>query len=127
MKKATEKNIYPINLYKSGTIKNTVLNLFSKMTQGIQEPDEIDEFEGMLLQRANRGGLQFNKPFEGKIYKYDYVSRYSSIMTTSKCIPMKKGNFTTFTQEEMNELINKKYTPKFGIYECKILWFPLSS
>ena len=83
------------------------------MKQGIPEPDEIDEFEGIKLQRANKGGFQFNKPFEGKIYKYDYVSRYSSIMTTSKCIPMKKGNFATFTQKEINELKNKKYTPEF--------------
>jgi len=33
---------------------------------------------------------------------------------------MKKGKFITFTQKEMNEIITKKHTPKYGIYYCKI-------
>ena len=120
LKKATENNVHKINLYKTGTTKNTVYNLFMKMTQGITEPDEINEFEGKMLKNAMGGGLQFNQSYEGKAYKYDYVSRYSSIMCSNKCIPMKEGKFITFTQDDMDILINKKHTPKYGIFECII-------
>ena len=115
LKIATKESVYQINLYKTGSLRNTVRDLFTKMTYGIDEPDEIDEFEGNLLMRGNRGGLQFMNQYDGPAYKYDFVSRYSSIMNSTKCIPMKKGKFITMSQEEIDIIASKKHTPKFGI------------
>jgi hypothetical protein len=72
------------------------------------------------LKKANRGGLIFAIPYKGECYKYDFNSRYPSIMCSTKCIPMKKGNFTTITQAEMDKKVANKFTPKYGIYSCKI-------
>jgi hypothetical protein len=120
LKDMTADKVYQINMFKTGCIKNTIKNLFNRFTYGIVEPDEIDEFEGRLLDSAGRGGLIIAKPYSGECWKYDFVSRYSSIMCSTKCIPMKKGRFITMTQEEMDEKVAKKFTPKYGIYNCKI-------
>lgn len=120
LKESTKDYAHPINFYRTGVIKNTILDLFNKMTYGLPEPDEIDEFEGKKLIDANRGGLQMCQPFEGKCYKYDFVSRYGSIMSSTKCIPMKKGTWMTMTQDEMDDKVQKKHTLKYGIYSCKV-------
>ena len=120
LKELTSDTIYQINMNKTGDIRNTVKNLFNRFTYGIAEPDEIDEFEGKLLKNAMRGGLIMTLQYNGKCYKYDFVSRYASIMCSTKCIPMKKGKFVTITQQEMDEKSAKKFTPKYGIYNCKI-------
>jgi hypothetical protein len=120
LKEMTSDKFYQINLFKTGDLRNTVKTMFTQFTYGIPEPDEIDEFEGRLLKAASRGGLQMCKQYKGECYKYDFVSRYGSIMCSTKCIPMKKGKFATITQKEMDEKIAKKHTPKYGIYNCKI-------
>lgn len=120
LKEMTKEAVYQINMFKTGDIKNTVKQLFNHFTYGIPEPDEIDEFEGRLLKNASRGGLQFAVPYEGECWKYDFVTRYGSIMCSTKCIPMKKGKFVTITQEEMDIKVKWKHTPKYGIYNCKI-------
>ena len=120
LKEITKSHVYQINMFKTGDLKNTVKQLFNHFTYGIAEPDEIDEFEGNLLKKANRGGLQFAVPYSGECWKYDFVSRYPSIMCSTKCIPVKKGKFITMTQEGMDIKIKCKHTPKYGIYNCKI-------
>jgi hypothetical protein len=106
-----------INFYKTGSIKNTALGLFDRMTKFIMNPEKIDEEEIPWIKGASGGALTYcDKGYEGKLYKYDYVSMYPHILTTVAMMPIKKGEFLTLKSDEFD--VMKKSFFKFGIYRA---------
>jgi hypothetical protein len=104
-----------INFYKTGTVKNTALELFDRMSKFILNPDKIDEEETTWIRGASSGALTYcNKGFEGSLYKYDYVSMYPYILKSVAMMPVKKGEFKTISQDEFESM---KYI-QYGIYRC---------
>ena len=106
-----------INLYKTGTIKQTALNLFDSLTKTIMTPEHIKQDEALWIQESSQGALIFNNEYEGEAYKYDVVSMYPSIqMGTTLCLPIKRGEFINKSLSDFN---NFKFYP-YGIYRCII-------
>ena len=107
-----------INLYKTGTIKQTALYLFDKFTKTILTPDSIEQDEAIWLIESTLGAIIFFEEYKGEGWKYDVKSMYPSIQTSTKlCIPVKRGEFTIMSDNQFNEL---NFFP-YGIYKCKIL------
>lgn len=105
-----------VNMYKTGSVRNTALNLFDKLTKYISIPDDIKQVESIWISKATNGGLIYHKPYSGPAYEYDYVSMYLSIMNGMMLVPLKSGEFQTISTEEYNKLLY----PKYGIYRCRI-------
>ena len=104
-----------INLYRTGSVAKTSLQLFYDLCNP-PNPDKIQDYEVDILE-ACRGALIYGVKYEGKAYKYDIVSEYPSIMaSTQHKFPIKKGELKTFTSEEFNKL--EFYS--FGIYHVKV-------
>lgn len=112
-----------INLYKTRTIKNTALKLFYDLIQFVDEPDHIDDNEEEFIQGCYRGGLLFHNKYKGKACKGDVCSMYPSIMSKQYMFPIKRGEFQTITQRDLNDMKDKKTGKqiyKSGIYRAKI-------
>ena len=106
-----------INLYKTGTIKQTALNLFDSLTKTIMTPEHISQDEAVWIQEAAQGAVIFSNEYEGEAYKYDVISMYPSIQIgTTLCLPVKRGEFLNKSLSEFNDF---KFYP-FGIYRCII-------
>lgn len=105
-----------INLYKTGDYKNTALNLFDRYTKYILNPETISQDEFIWLRNSTMGAVIFSEKYEGPGYKYDVKSMYPSIYRSTNKFPVKRGEFRTLTDKELNEM---KYY-QFGIYRCKI-------
>jgi len=113
LKEASEGRL---NLYLTGTIKNTALKLFDEMTKHIT-PEMILMDETRWLIESTTGAIVFNEQYTGQAYKYDIKSLYPSIYSNKHTmIPIKRGIFKVFTKKEFEEL---KFYP-IGIYKCKI-------
>jgi hypothetical protein len=111
-----------INMYKSGTIKATALQLFSDFTKAVEQPDSIKGIEGEWILDCYRGGLLDATPYEGKAYKYDVSSMYPYIMNNMR-FAYKEGELKLLTQEEMSKWIDKKTGKqyfKYGMYRAVI-------
>ena len=107
-----------INLYKTGTIKNTALKLFDKFTKTIITPDHCKQDESIWIQESSIGANIFYEEYEGRAYKYDVKSMYPNIQNSTKlCIPIKRGEFGNMTKVNFDSL---KFYP-YGFYRCKIL------
>lgn len=103
-----------INLYKTGTNKDTALNLFDKMTKAIT-PERISQDEAEWLKDSSYAALIFAEKYEGEGHKYDLISSYpSSMSSAANFFPRKRGIFKRLTQEQFD---NKKYA-EFGIYHA---------
>lgn len=104
-----------INMYKTGTIAKTALQLFYDFGAPTAEP--IQYFEATILELCKSGGLIYGKIYDGKAYKYDISSQYPSIMRDDHMqFPYKKGKMRTLTQEEFEKM--KFFT--YGCYNVKI-------
>jgi hypothetical protein len=104
-----------INMFKTGSIKNTVLDLFEKLTRYIPAAEHITYEEMLFIQNSTTGALIFAEPYEGPGYKYDVKSRYPSIMCSNFLIPIKAGKFETWDLEEFKKY--NEWVPT-GIYRC---------
>ena len=105
-----------INMYKTGTMRRTALQLFDKLTKFIS-PDPIEQAEAMWIREATAGAITFATPYEGPGYKWDIKSMYPSILSSNNfLVPVKAGEFKRFTLEQFIEL---KFLPT-GIYKIKI-------
>jgi len=69
-----------INMFKTGSIKNTALDLFEKLTRFIPSAEHITYEEMKFIENSTTGALIFAEQYEGPGYKYDVKSRYPSIM-----------------------------------------------
>ena len=106
-----------INLYKTGTIKNTALYLFDKFTKTICIPEEIGQDEAIYLSESTLAAIINFTEYEGEAWKYDVKSMYPSIQASTRLVvPVKRGDFKILTEEEFNQLEYLAY----GIYRCKI-------
>ena len=112
-----------INIYKTGSIKNTALDLFSSLTQHIEDAETICDNESKFILGCYRGGLLFAESYEGEAYKGDVCSMYPSFMKSRNAIPIKKGIFKHITKEETNKWIGKddKQYFHFGIYRAEVM------
>jgi hypothetical protein len=105
-----------INLYRTGSVAKTSLQLFydlcnPPLPEAIY-PEEIDILE------AGRGQLIWGIPYKGKAYKYDISSQYPSIMASAQHkFPIGAGKLKNFTKAEFNALTYYS----FGMYHVKVL------
>jgi hypothetical protein len=104
-----------INIFKTGSFKNTALHLFEVLTRHIPTPDPITYEEMQWIEKSTIGALIFSEEYEGQGFKYDVKSRYPSIMCSNYLIPIKTGKFETWTEEMFNQC--KEWYPT-GIYRC---------
>jgi hypothetical protein len=101
-----------INLYKTGSIYNTALDLFNRFTKSIV-PEEILEDEAEWIDKCSTGALIWSQIYEGEGFKYDFTSMYPSILIDSRfMVPYKRGEFKILT--------TLPETWQNGIYRCKI-------
>lgn len=106
-----------INIFKTGSFKNTSLQLFETLTRYIPTPDAITYEEKEWIEKATKGALIFSEEYQGPGFKYDVKSRYPSIMCSSYLVPIKQGKFETWTEEMFNEY--EEWFPT-GIYRCVV-------
>jgi hypothetical protein len=105
-----------INMYKTGSIKDTALFLLDEETKKYK-PDDLEIDESLWIQEATTGALIFNEPYEGYAYKFDVISKYPSTITSNNfLVPLKRGEFKIIDKETFENL--KFYS--YGIYRCII-------
>lgn len=108
--------ITDINMFRTGSLTNTVKWLFNKFKPDNINPDKIEEYEFQYIMYAG-GGVRVSEKYEGIGYKYDICSFYPSLMDSKILkIPIKRGILTTIDQEEFDSV---KYF-KYGIYNVQI-------
>ena len=117
MKDATDIIHYTdgkINFFITGKTTNTAIKLFFDMNKDLyKELEEVGYEEAQWLENATMGAFTYaKKGYEGKAHKYDFNSRYPSIMNSSMSFPIKKGSFETIDKIESNI--------QYGIYRCVI-------
>jgi hypothetical protein len=105
LKEATKNMTCRINIYKTGKFSTTSLHLFYSLLNKYNKrkiknneesrvihAEDIEFCETRFLHNVC-GGLMYGKEYKGKLYKYDVVSFYPSIMKDSHfLIPIKKRN-----------------------------------
>ena len=111
-----KENSKLINIYKSGSISQTSLNLFERFTHHIRNPPKIEEKEAEFISNSKQGALIFGEEYNGVGHKFDIVSSYPSIMNSKQLFPINKGEFKKSTKEEF---INLEFY-QYGIYRCNI-------
>jgi hypothetical protein len=117
LKEATKNKPHEINLYKTGTIRDTAMKLFDEMTKLITPEDILDD-EALWIKEAGIGALVFSEKYEGPGYKYDFKSMYPDVISNNNVLcPVKRGDFSYISPTDFKEL---KFYPT-GIYHCKIL------
>lgn len=103
-----------INLFKTGTIVKTALNLFNHFQKSIT-PEPIGQTEGEWISKATYAALIFADKYEGPAYKYDVCSHYPSTMSHRLMLfPVKAGTFKRITDDD---LIQRN---PYGVYRCII-------
>ena len=105
-----------INIYKSGSISQTALNLFDRFTHHIRNPAKIEEQEAQYISNSKQGALIFGEEYNGIGYKFDIVSSYPSIMNSKMLFPINEGEFKKISEQEF---INLEFY-QYGIYRCNI-------
>lgn len=103
-----------INMFKSGTIKNTSLDLFDRFTKYLPNPESILQDEFYWIEKSKKGALIWSEPYEGTGYKYDVKSMYPFILISNGKIPIGRGEF-----KNIDNLDNLEYF-QYGIYRCII-------
>ncbi len=103
-----------INMFKTGTIGNTAMSIFTKLNN--IQADDIKEYEFPFLQ--NGGGVRYaQNEYNGKGYKYDINSYYPSLMLSRYIkIPLKEGTLIDITSDQLNQMRCVKY----GVYHVYI-------
>lgn len=112
-----EKTNGVINLYKSGNIKETALNLFDRFSKYLFQGDQVQQDEANWIESASNGALRYaKKGYIGEGVDIDIKSQYSSIMISKNCFPIKRGEFQKLLVEDFEKLTFYS----FGIYRCKV-------
>ena len=101
-----------INMFKTGNIKKTCLNLFDRFTKYIKNPEPIQQDEYYFIENSKKGALIWSQLHEGKGYKYDVKSMYPFILDSIGKFPIARGEFMN-----INDIDNLEYF-QFGIYRC---------
>ena len=114
-----EKTEGKINIFRSGDFPTTALKLFYELTTLKEFPDDIDEFEGLLLNLTKTAALISKTKYTGPGYKYDIISMYPSILTSPQfSIPTGPPQEIQLTKREFMDHKNSYF--RYGIYACLI-------
>ena len=105
-----------IDLRKTGTIKDTALNLFDRFTKFLLNPAKLQQDESLWISECNSGALMYAEKYEGPAYKYDVKSMYPSLLLSTLKFPIKRGEFNILSYDEFNKM---EYF-QLGIYRIKI-------
>ena len=104
-----------INLFRTGSVAKTSLQLFYDLCHAHEDPEQISERESQILQKATNGPMIWSKPYDGYAYKYDVVSEYPSIMMSKFLkIPFGGVEYSIITNKDLETMTFFKY----GIYHC---------
>lgn len=105
-----------INMYKTGATGKTTLQLFFSFNP--PNPEKIEEDEATIINLCKCGGVIWGEQYEGKAYKFDFVSFFCSIMRSqSMQFPIGQPEFKTMTAD----VFDKKEFFTFGIYHAQII------
>jgi hypothetical protein len=106
-----------IDLRKTGTIKDTALNLFDKFSKFVLNPAKLEQDESLWISECNSGALMYaEKGYNGQAYKYDVKSMYPFLLSSPLKFPIERGEFNILCQDEFNKM---EYY-QLGIYRVKI-------
>jgi len=105
-----------IDLRKTGTIKDTALNLFDKFSKFVLNPAKLEQDESLWISECNTGALMYAEKYEGQAYKYDVKSMYPYLMSSPLKFPIERGEFNILSNDEFNKM---EYY-QLGIYRVKI-------
>lgn len=96
-----------INLFKTGTIKKTALNLLDQTTKHISTENILFD-EALIIENSTRNGLIFNEEYEGKAYKGDITSMYPYIYSSNNSlVPIQRGEYKTLSNNDIIEMNQK--------------------
>lgn len=105
-----------INLYKTGCVTKTSLQLFTDFLT-ITQPVRIEDYEIEIIEKCNNGALRYSRKYKGKAFKYDICSCYPFIMQNRYMnFPTGRGKLKTLTKIEFGEMKFFKY----GIYHVQV-------
>lgn len=105
-----------INLFRTGSVKKTALQLFYDLCPVKEMPETISQKESKILQLATCGAIIWADNYEGKGYLYDVVSEYPSVMCLDCAVPWGEPIFLNITNEEFQKM---KFF-KVGFYHVEI-------
>jgi hypothetical protein len=105
-----------IDLRKTGSIKDTALNLFDKFSKFVLNPAKLEQDESLWISECNTGALMYAEKYEGEAYKYDVKSMYPFLLSSPLKFPIERGEFNILSDDEFN---NMQYF-QLGIYRVKI-------
>jgi len=111
-----------INLYKTGNLRRTALDLFYSFHKTL-EVDEITQAEAFWIQKSTLGPIIFAEKYKGNGYLYDFKSAYSSIQIDKNMkFPIKQGTFSNIPNELFQQKIHKLNNEylHYGIYKAEI-------
>lgn len=111
-KELREKTDGKINLYKSDSIKIEALHCWEQMTKTVLNAEPITEREAIFITSAHTSSLTYKEPGLYFGHKYDFKSKFPSIMKSQMCFPIKQGEFKQITEFS-------KYVD-YGIYRCVV-------
>ena len=106
-----------INYYKSQYSSVIGFDIWKQMTKFISSPEELDDFEHIVINFALHGGIHYYREGEYEnVIENDVNSAYMNFMSSSGFnFPVTKPNYKLFTQKEFDDL---KFFP-FGFYLVK--------
>ena len=105
-----------IDLRKTGSIKDTALNLFDRFSKFILNPPKLEQDEALWISECNSGALMYAEKYEGEAYKYDVKSMYPYLLSSPLKFPIERGEFNTISTDYFNSM---EYF-QLGIYRVKI-------
>lgn len=108
-----------INLYKSGSLINAVISLFSYNSLNIA-PEPLSTTEAAWIDKAFINGIMYSEAFEGGLHKYDFVSRYpSTLESVGFKFPIAQGEFANVDDIDVKTVAIYRciITPAFDDYK----------
>jgi hypothetical protein len=106
-----------INMYKVGEATKVARYLFDQLSRPFH-PEPIDQDEAEWLNSC-AGQIMYGKPYKGKLYHYDVVSMYPSILASAIFkVPLYRGEFKKLAKIGYLDGSEKFITT--GIYRCVI-------
>ncbi len=103
-----------VNMYKTGNVNNTALDLFDKMSKFLNEPENILQDEAKFIHEASTASLIWSEKYTGEIHKSDIISLYPYLMISKTKFPIKRGEF-----KRLETLDDIKFF-QYGIYRVEI-------
>jgi hypothetical protein len=103
-----------VNLYRTGSASKTSLQLFYDICNP-PEPDPIQQFETVILEKTYKGAIIWATPYRGYGYKYDVCSMYPAILRSDHMSwPIGEGELKTLKKSDVDTMNYFKY----GVYHC---------